>query len=432
MKAILHVNIYDYARYKEDQYVLYDDKILKVGDMADYRRSHGCTQEIDAKGALLLPSLVIGHAHLYGAYLRAFRPKSFQPLTFREHLQQFFWELDGKLDLDASYHSAKAMALDHIRSGVTTIFDHHASGGAIRGTLEQLRRGWVEESGLRGVFCFETSDRFDVDACIEENVSFHNAHKADGWSCGMFGMHASMTLSERTLRKVRERICDIPLHVHVAESLEDQEECIALYGKRIVERFLDNGIVTPGSIFAHCVNINGREAFLMAENGITAALNATSNINCGHGVADYRALRRFGVATTIGNDSLGTNIASDYRIFVFTQHLRSKNVWNVNPRDLLCCIRNGYEQASRMLGVPLGRIEPGYAADMLTVDYNPYTPMDESSIWDHVFDALLAQFRPRNVWCAGVQKLKDYSVTLDEEKICAESRSCAQRIWQSI
>ncbi|MEL7610751.1 MAG: amidohydrolase family protein [Bacillota bacterium] len=432
MKAIVHANIYDYVGYKQDQYVLYDGGILAVGDMADYRRPRECTEELDVKGALLMPSLVIGHAHLYGAYLRAFRPKTFQPLTFRELLQQLFWELDGALDLDGCYHSARAMALDHIRSGVTTIFDHHASGAAIRGTLEQLRRGWVEESGLRGAFCFETSDRFDVDACIEENVSFHKAHKADGWSCGMFGMHASMTLSERTLRKVRERIEDIPLHVHVAESLEDQEECIALYGKRIVERFLDHGIVSPGSIFAHCVNINEREAFLMAENGVTAALNTVSNINCGHGVADYRALRRFGVSTMIGNDSLGANIAADYRIFVFAQHLRSKNVWHVNTEDLLCCIRNGYAQASRALGVPLGRIEPGYAADMLTVEYNPYTPMEESSVFDHVFDALFQQFRPRNVWCAGIQKLKDYSVTLDEERICFESRGCAQRIWQSI
>lgn len=71
-------------------------------------------------------------------------------------------------------------------------------------------------------------------------------------------------------------------------------------------------------------------------------------------------------------------------------------------------------------------------ADLLCVDYTPYTPMDESSVWDHVFDALFQQFRPRHVWCAGVQKLRNYEVLLDEEKICATSRACAVRVWQSI
>lgn len=431
MKAIIHAKIYDYVTYQEDAYILYDDRIIQVGSMAEYQKPVDCEQELDVKGALVMPSLIIGHAHLYGAYLRAFRPPVYRPLTFRELLEQFFWPLDGALDLEASYHSAKAMALDHIRSGVTTIFDHHASGRAIEGTLDALKQGWVDESGLRGIFCFETSDRFDVDACIAENVRFANTWH-DETCCGMFGMHASMTLSEQTLRKVENCIGDIPLHVHVAESLEDQQECVALYGKRIVERFLDHGIVRPHSIFAHCVNIDQKEAFLMAQNGVTAALNATSNLNCGHGVVDYRYLRRFGVCSTIGNDSLGTNIAGDYRNFVYTQHTKTKNVFSVNTGDLLDCICNVYREASYLLGIPLGRIKSGYAADMLSVDYIPYTPMDETSVWDHVFDALFQQFRPRHVWCAGKQKLRDYKVLLDEEKICAESRACAARVWQSI
>lgn len=431
MRVLLNASIYDYVNYRENCYILYDGRIREVGHMEDYRKPPGCTEEQDMKGALVMPSLIIGHAHLYGAYLRAFQPRIYRPLTFRELLEQLFWSLDGMLDTEAAYHSAKAMALDHIRSGVTTIFDHHASGRAIRGTLEALKRGWVDESGLRGVFCFETSDRFDVDECIEENVSFALSHNEE--TCrGMFGMHASMTLSEGTLRKVARKIDHIPLHVHVAESLEDQEECIALYGKRIAERFIDHGLVRPHSIFAHCVHIDQKEAYLMAENGITAALNPMSNLNCGHGMADYRCLRRFGVTSTIGNDSLGTNIAGDYRAFVYTQHTRAKNVWSVNTGDLLQCIRNVYAEASHILGIPLGRIAPGYAADLLAVEYTPYTPMDGRSAWDHVFDGLFQQFRPRHVWCAGIQKLRDYQVLLDEEKICAESRACAQRIWNSI
>lgn len=431
MKAVLNANIFDFDRYRENCYILFDDEIRAVGGMEDYRKPEGGAEELDIRGGLVMPSLIIGHSHLYGAFLRAFRPKLYRPLTFRELLEQLFWPLDGALDVEASYHSAKAMALDHIRAGVTAVFDHHASGRAIRGTLEALKRGWVDESGLRGVFCFETSDRFPVEECIEENVSFAAGHR-DAFCRGMFGMHASMTLSEETLRKVERRIGGIPLHVHVAESLEDQEECVTLYGKRIVERLIDHGVAGPHSIFAHCVNINPKEAFLMAEHGISAALNPTSNLNCGHGVPDYRDLRRFGVRTFIGNDSLGANIAGDCRNFVYAEHTRCKSPWSVNTQDLLRCIRAVYEEASWMLGIRLGRISPGYAADLLTLDYTPCTPMDQDSAWDHVFDGVFQQFRPRNVWCAGEQKLKDYEVLLDEESICANSRACAARVWASI
>ena len=431
MKAIINARIYDYETYLENGYVLFDDRIRKTGAMVDYQLPPDVTEVIDLKGGLLMPSFVIGHAHLYGAYLRAFNPPVYHPLTFRELLEQVYWLLDGALDHEASYMSAKAMALDHIRSGVTTIFDHHACGHEIRGSLEELKRGWVDDSGLRGIFCFETSDRFNIDDCIEENISFAKAHHEENCA-GLFGMHASMTLSEETLRKVAEKIDDIPLHVHVAESFEDQQECINLYGKRIVERFIDHGIVRPHSVFAHCVNIDQKEAFLMAENGATAALNPTSNINAGHGVVDYRYLRRFGVTTMIGNDSLGTNIANDFRNFVYSQHTKAKSTFAVTFEDLKNCINDAYKEASYFLNIPLGRIKEGYAADMLALDYIPYTPMDESSVWIHICDAIFQQSRPRHVWCAGKAKLVDYEVMLDEERICAESRACAKRIWESI
>lgn len=431
MKVIINANVFNFDTYRRNRYVLFDDTIRAEGPMSEFVRPADCTEVLDAGGALLMPSMVIGHAHIYGAYLRAFSPSVYHPLTFRELLEQVYWKLDGGLDIESSYYSAKAMALDHIRSGVTTIFDHHASGRAIIGTLEALRQGWVEESGLRGIFCFETSDRFPIDRCIEENVTFARRHHEPDCA-GMFGMHASMTLSKKTLDRVAANLGDIPVHVHVAESLEDQMECINCYGKRIVERFADHGLITGNTIFAHCVNIDMREAFVMAEHGVTAAINTTSNFNAGHGFVDYRLLRRFGVNTMIGNDSLGSNIATDIRNFVFSQHLVDKNVFAVTSADALRCVDNGYEHASKLLGVKLGRIREGYAADMMTVDYIPYTPMNEQNAWEHVFDAIFSQFRPRNVWCAGVQKLKNYDVTLDEKAICAKSREVCERLWKSL
>ena len=232
MKAIIHVNLYDFYSYRPDSYILFDKAIVRTGPMIEYREEEGW-EVTDARGAFLLPGLIIGHAHLYGAFMRGIPLPPLTSTSFREQLEQLYWRVDGALDGESSYQSARALAMDHIRCGVTTIFDHHASGTRIRGTLDALKRGWVDEIGLRGVFCFETSDRFNVEECIRENVDF--AQSVHGDMCqAMFGMHASLSLSERTLSRVAQAIGQIPLHVHVGESLEDEEESVARYKKRIV------------------------------------------------------------------------------------------------------------------------------------------------------------------------------------------------------
>ncbi|WP_191433500.1 amidohydrolase family protein [Flavonifractor sp. An112] len=430
MKAIIHANIYDFYSYRPDSYLIFDRKITETSPMSQWHKPENC-EVIDAKGAFLLPGLLSCHAHLYGAYMRGCPLPPIRSTCFREQLEQLYWTVDGALDVESSYWSAKTLALDHIRCGVTTIFDHHASGTQIEGTLDALKQAWVDESGLRGLFCFETSDRFDVEACIRENLSF--AQKGSSEMHGaMFGMHASLSLSERTLDRVAQAIGNIPLHVHVGESLEDEEESVARYGKRIVERFADHGLITPNSIFAHCVNINAREAALMAEYGATAAINVTSNLNTGNGIPDFRLFRRYGVPVMVGNDTLGTNIAADLRNTMFGMHLRTKNPWWFDYSMLLDCIRSGYEFASRLLHIQLGRLEAGCEADFALAPYLPPTPITQENVWAHILDGIFNSYRPSDVWCAGEAKMRNYQVQFDESEICQKSRASAQKVWARI
>ncbi|MEL7610766.1 MAG: amidohydrolase family protein [Bacillota bacterium] len=430
MKAIINANLYDFYTYRPNSYIVFDKTIAETGSMKDYRPAAD-REVIDAKGAFLLPGLVIGHAHLYGAFMRGINLPPLNSTTFREQLEQLYWRVDGGLDLDGVYHSAKTLAMDHIRCGVTAIFDHHASGVDTLGSLSALKKAWVDEIGLRGVFCFETSDRFDVDQCIRENVDFYSKGKSEMHGA-MFGMHASMSLSDKTLDKVAEAIGDMPVHVHVGESLEDEEQSVNRYGKRIVERFADKGVVNPGSLFAHCVNIDDREADLTRELGATAVLNITSNMNTANGLPDFRLLKRNDVDVVLGNDSLGSNFAADIRNTLFAMHLRTKNPWWFGYDKLLGCVRNSYRFASNALGVRLGRFEAGYQADFALSDYIPPTELTENNIFGHVLDGIWNSYRPHGVWCAGREKMVRYQVQFDEEAICREARKSAAALWKRI
>src|SRR5690606_13486380 len=101
---------------------------------------------------------------------------------------------------------------------------HHASPNAIDGSLDVIA-GEVDQSGLRAVLCYEVTDRDGLEkakAGIAENVRFiertHREQVAGGRVAATFGLHASLTLSDRTLDACRESAPGgTGFHIHVAE-----------------------------------------------------------------------------------------------------------------------------------------------------------------------------------------------------------------------
>jgi cytosine/adenosine deaminase-related metal-dependent hydrolase len=424
--AIINGDIYDFCSYRPNHFILFDDKIQQIGNMSEFQ---GADQIIDVSGNMILPGLVVGHGHLYGAFLRGLQVP-FQPESFRELLEQLHWRLDAELDLESTYHSGKVLGNEYLKCGVTTLFDHHASGKAIRGTLAELKRAICDEFGMRGVLCFETSDRFPIDQCLAENIDF--AKDRSDQFCGMFGMHASMSVSKDTLDQISAVIGDIPIHVHAGESLEDEEKSISLYGKRIIERFDHYHLLNKNSILAHCVHIDDREAAIIAKRECAIAINPTSNMNTSVGLPDYALFKKHGIKTIIGNDSLGPNIAKDYQNVLYCSHLRSKSAWQFSYQDLLDCIRNGYDMAERLLNIKIGLIEPGYVSDLISIPYFAATPINQDNIFGHLVDGLFNVFKPKDVWCSGKQKIQNYETKWDESKIYSDAAKVSESLWQRI
>lgn len=154
--------------------------------------------------------------------------------------------------------SGLVYGMDSIKSGVTTLIDHHASGLYIKGSLNEIKKSVCDTLGLRGIFCFETSDRFNIDECISENIEF--SRDKSNKHCGVFGMHASMSLSDKTLEKISKVLGNLPIHIHIAESTDDVYDCMDKYNKTIVKRLDDFNLLNENSILSHCVHINDDEA----------------------------------------------------------------------------------------------------------------------------------------------------------------------------
>jgi putative selenium metabolism protein SsnA len=435
VKLIKNVHCYDFVNLKKSQYVVFDDKIVETGDQKDFAQAikkYGIVDSdiVDGNEGMLLPGLALCHTHIYSTFARGMSVP-FNPNDFREILEQLWWKLDAQIDKEVMYSSAMVSGLGYLQHGVTSIIDHHASGKDILGTLEQIRSAVVDQFGLRGMFCFETSDRYNVDECIQENVEFSQQQKPGSWS-SHFGLHASMTLSDETLKKVKEHLGDLPIHIHVAESELDQKDANDQYGTSVVKRLDKFGLLNKDSLLVHGIYLSDEEMEIIAKRGCYVVLNPSSNMNNGVGLSDYKRLKKHGVPVLLGNDGMSTAIANEWQALLFAMHDRYGDPRAFGLVDLLEIIQNGYDYVSRRLGVKLGRIQEGYKADLILLDTDYPTPLDDSNALGHLFFGFAQSFRPSYVWANGELKLNNYQVQADSTKIYEDAREIAGRLWDRL
>ena len=435
MKAIKNVRIYDFIRYQPSGYVIFGDTIVDTGPMSDFEKAlKTCPLSdgdiTDGKGGLLLPGLVLGHTHIYSTFARGMA-LPFNPQDFREILEQLWWKMDASLDRAQIYQSGMVSALGYIKHGVTTVIDHHASGRDIRGTLNELKRSVVDDSGLRGMFCFETSDRFDREACIEENVAFQEQEE-EGFCASHFGMHASMTLSDDTLVQISRRLEGRPVHIHVAESRLDQEDCMNRYGMSLIERLDKHGLLNKDSILVHGIYLSEKEMDIIADRECYVALNPLSNMNNGVGTPDFPLMKKHGIPCLIGNDGLGTAVANEWQALFFATRHKYRDPMAFDLGDLHRIILNSYDYASRMLKTNLGRIKKDFEADMILIDEENPTPMGDGNALGHLVYGSSFALRPSHTWCRGKLKMADYRYTEDVSGVYEKSREEAARLWKDL
>ncbi|HOX23393.1 MAG TPA: amidohydrolase family protein, partial [Elusimicrobiales bacterium] len=228
-------------------------KIKKIAKAAEFKGKYDKT--LDASGKVVMPGIINAHMHFYSTMVRGLG-KAKPSKDFREVLENLWWRLDKKLSLDDCYYSALLPLLDAIKRGTTTIIDHHASPFAVRGSLDRIATA-VKKSGLRASLCYELSDRDGQkisDEGMAENADFIKrcAKEKDPQLRAMFGLHASFTLTDKTLEKAAKtgRELKAGFHVHTAEAQSDQDYNMRNFGLRVVERFHKFGLLGPKTIAA--------------------------------------------------------------------------------------------------------------------------------------------------------------------------------------
>lgn len=414
-----------------------DGLISALGPTQKLRREYPGAHFVDARGGLIMPGLINLHHHAYYTLARGLTPRPGAGKGLPALLEGRWWRLDRAMNLEDVYHGAAAAFLECVRSGVTTVFDHHASYGAVTGSLSEISRA-ADELGLRACLCYEVSDREGESKCraaIQENVDFirEASRRGDGMRCGMMGMHAGFTLSDRTLEACMEALpATSGCHIHVAECLEDTTHSLQTYGKSVVRRLRERGVLGRKTLAAHCIHLNWEDVQILRETDTAVIHCPRSNMCNAAGAADVTEYSRARVGLGLGTDGEAADMLGELAAASALCRHSSQNPdagFEELPRALFT---SNAAFANRFFETPLGVLKPGAAGDVIVLDYRPPTPLTAENLDLHLL-AAAGTARVSTTAAAG-KLLMEYGVLLcaDEEKLLDGARKQAADLWRRV
>jgi len=405
--------------------------------------------EFAGSGGYLSPGLVCAHTHLYSALARGMEVAIQPSKDFCQILEHLWWRLDKAIDEPILKASALAGCADALAAGVTSLVDHHASPSATDGSLSVIRQAY-EEVGLRGILCYETTDRNGADgarAGLSENLRF--AREVDGMRArgqrpqveAAIGGHAGFTVGQETLEGLADAVktSGRGIHIHLAEDRYDAVDSRYRHGLDLVERLEKVGALSPKGIIGHGLWLTPSEIEIMNERDVFLAHNARSNMNNAVG---YNALLPTHRNVVLGTDGMGADMLEEFKFAVF-RHRESAGPWW--PDNFLACLDRGNRlleryfsadfaarrAALRAAPVAFGVLAPGNPADLVLWDYNPPTPLDPANIAGHMAFGMSSR-SVRSVAVAGKIRIQDRKPLFDMEKIQASARAQARRLWNNM
>jgi putative selenium metabolism protein SsnA len=352
-----------------------DGKIARIGTTSELKKENA--KFVDVHGRLIIPGLLNGHHHLYSHFAPGISPLG-ETNNFRQILENLWWKLDMALDEESVYYSALMGLIDSIKHGSTMVFDHHASMQYVEGSLSLIQKAY-EKVGIKGLACFETSDRHGEEEFhkhVEENISFHEKNKNNEMLMGLLGLHANLTLTDGNLTYIKKkRPADMPIHIHCGEDASDLMHCTQSGYKGPAHRLFSFGLVDNKSILAHAIHLNDEDYAAINHFNAIVVSNPESNANNRVGKMGRKYFNKY----ILGTDGMSGDMIKTLRSHYLLGEGNKENFEELNR----VFFSDRYEIQNRFFP-RTGEFIKGNAADIAVLNYVPLSPINKDNVLGHL------------------------------------------------
>lgn len=412
--------------YAPGEVVVQDGRILAVGEPGTTAGRFPPDEVIRAEGSVVIPGLVNAHTHSPMQILRGYA----EDLAFHPWLAKV-QGLEDLLTPEDIYWSAQLALAEQFRFGVTAFADMYFEMDQVGRAVAEAGGRAVLSRGLSGV-----SSRRDV--MLEQGMDlcrqWHGA--AEGRLTVMLAPHAPYTCPPAYVERVVAASAElgVGLHVHLSESRREQEEHLATYGETPTATMAKAGIFTRPTLIAHFVHATPADLELAVAAGAGIAHCPQSNLKLANGAAPLASWLAAGARVGLGTDSVASNNNLDLWEELRLAPLLAKGLSGdptVVPAATAFHLATAGGAAAIGLGEVTGRLRPGYAADLVLVDWtSPHLCPTHDYLANLVFAAVGSDVRLTMVAGRVVYRDGEYP-TLDLERIEAKVAKRAAHLAQA-
>lgn len=335
---------------------------------------------IDCSFHVVVPGFVNTHHHFYQTLTR--NHPAVQNAELFDWLR-FLYNVWKYIDADGVYYSSLLAMGELLKTGCTTSTDHHYlyprgfvgdlmgvqfSAADTLGMRFSPTRGSMslsqKDGGLPPDSVVQTADQIleDSERVINQ---YHDAsptamHKIVLAPCSPFSVTKELMRDSARLARVH----GVRLHTHLAETRDENDFCIQMYGKRPVALMQECELIGPDVFYAHGIHFNDDELRILAETGTHIAHCPSSNMRLGSGICRVKEMLEMGINVGIAVDGSASNDSSDMLGEVRNALLLQRVEKGAAALTARQAFTMASENGAKLLNFSnVGRLEEGWAAD---------------------------------------------------------------------
>jgi 5-methylthioadenosine/S-adenosylhomocysteine deaminase len=410
-----------------------DGSVAAIGPGADLRRGYPDDEQHDASGYVIAPGFVNSHTHLYGTLAHGI-PLHKAPSDFWSFLDDFWWPLvEDALDHEMMCAATDWVCAEMLQGGTTSFYDCLEAPFAIPDAL-LAQKEVVERRGMRGLLSFEATQRLSQEngqLGLRENAEFiDHCQQAGGLVGGLMCFHTSFTCSADFIRQAFELAAErgVLTHMHCNEGVHEPNYALEHFGLRTLEYYDQLGVTGAGMLASQCVQLSEQEQAIIARRGVRVSHMPLSNCEVGGGIAPVPQLVQAGVSVGLGSDGYVNDFFEVMR-GAFLIHKANQLNPQVMPAHLVWYLAT--EGGARAIGLErVGRLEPGWAADLQLIEADLPTPLADHNLYDQLV-LWRNHTHVRDVMVAGAWRVRAGQVLdADLEAMRARVHENAERMWR--
>src|SRR5712691_6208576 len=382
-----------------------DDTIRELGPP-------GCpapegAREISAARRLIHPGLINAHTHSHGNLAKGMGDR----WTLELLLTAAPW-LGGNRGADDIHLSAMLGAVEMVLKGCTACYDLFFEWPAPSADGMALVASAYAEIGMRAVIAPMVADRSFYEAIhgladalppsLQQQVAALRLPPGEVTVAAIRTILRDWSFDRDKIRPAvaptiphhcsdefilgcagLAREFDVWLHSHVSESNVQAVVGTRVYGRTQTAHLDRLGIIGPHFTVAHGVWLDDDDMARLGDHGASVAHNPGSNMRLGSGLADTRPMLERRVNLGIGTDgascSDNQNMYEAMRLASFVSKVQGPDWRNwLSTREAALAATEGSAHVLG-LGDRIGRIAPGYKADLvlLDLDHPNWLPLND-------------------------------------------------------